>query len=489
MRRGGGPWPRQEERDGPRLGRRALLVGLGGTLLSAPWVARGLAEEPLTAILGASGLSLDSGFALVDLATGAVIEAHQPDIDRPPASVVKILTALFALETLGADHRFRTRLAATGPLEGGRLKGDLVLLGGGDPGLDTDALGTMAATVAGAGVTGLAGRVRVDAGALPAIAMIEPDQPAHVGYNPAVAGVNLNFNRVFLEWRPGSAGPVLAFSAPGARHSAAVRSIRAELGGNGYDHRLDGEAEVWRVGAGLARGEGGAWLPVRRPPAYAREVVAALMAGAGVVVPEMPAAATDGAATRDLAAHASAPLSQLMAGMLHHSTNLTAEVAGLAAARAGGRPADSLAHSAGVMSDWARRRYGLERAAFVNHSGLTVHSRMTPREMAAVLVRAEREGLAGLLRERPILDAKGEPIAGPARVRAKTGTLHWVRGLAGYLEARGRRLGFAIFAADLAARRGMAPGSAEPPPGARGWSGRARAQEQALLRRWTALHL
>ena len=72
------------------------------------------------------------------------------------------------------------------------------------------------------------------------------------------------------------------------------------------------------------------------------------------------------------------------------------------------------------------------------------------------------------------------------RVIAKTGTLNFARGLAGYLEGRdGRRHAFAIFSADMDAR--ARAGSAENPPGARGWLGRARAQERALLERWAKL--
>jgi D-alanyl-D-alanine carboxypeptidase/D-alanyl-D-alanine-endopeptidase (penicillin-binding protein 4) len=35
---------------------------------------------------------------------------------------------------------------------------------------------------------------------LPAIDQIDPAQLPHVGYNPSVSALNLNFNRVFFEW-------------------------------------------------------------------------------------------------------------------------------------------------------------------------------------------------------------------------------------------------------------------------------------------------
>ncbi len=51
-----------------------------------------------------------------------------------PASTLKLLTTAAALETMGPDYRFQTRLyAQTLPDENGVLKGDLYLQGGGDP--------------------------------------------------------------------------------------------------------------------------------------------------------------------------------------------------------------------------------------------------------------------------------------------------------------------------------------------------------------------
>ena len=66
---------------------------------------------------------------------------------------------------------------------------------------------------------------------------------------------------------------------------------------------------------------------------------------------------------------------------------------------------------------------------------------------------------------------------------AKTGTLNYVRGLAGYIGAvSGRRLAFAIFSEDLE-RRAKAADPART-AGSRGWRNRARALERKLLRGW-----
>ena len=47
-----------------------------------------------------------------------------------PGSTTKLLTVGTALELLGPDHRFRTRVYRTGPIRNGVLDGDLVLVAG-----------------------------------------------------------------------------------------------------------------------------------------------------------------------------------------------------------------------------------------------------------------------------------------------------------------------------------------------------------------------
>ena len=51
----------------------------------------------------------------------------------PAASLTKVATTIAALHHWGPDHRFETRLSATGPVQNGTLQGDLILQSDGDP--------------------------------------------------------------------------------------------------------------------------------------------------------------------------------------------------------------------------------------------------------------------------------------------------------------------------------------------------------------------
>ena len=466
-----------------RIDRRSLLLGAAAAL-AAPalprrtWAAASAAS--IASILDASGLGAVSGFAVADLDAGELIEGHDADVGRPPASVAKVVTTLYALDALGPGYRFRTRLLAAGPIEGGTLRGDLVLEGGGDPVLDTDRLGQLVAALKARGIERVEGRLLVADGALPFVPDVARDQPEDAGYNPTLSGMNLNFNRVQMSWAP-EQDPV--FGAPGAKLVVPVAGIGGAVGKGPIRHRFEDGREVWSLPAGRVNGRGSDWLPVRAPAPYAGEVFVGLAAQAGLTLPAaevVPRA--DGAA---LAISDSPALEPLLRDMLRYSTNITAEAIGLRASQARGKAPDGVAASAAAMGGWARQRFGLPAASFVDHSGLGDGSRVAPEEMVAVLRGAD--GLAALLRPRPVKGADGAPVDLEVEVVAKTGTLFFACALAGYMTGS-RRLAFAIFAADHERRAAIRPEERAQPAGSKAWAGRARAQEQALLRRWAALY-
>ncbi len=98
------------------------------------------AAEELTASLDQWVATLPSTSCFVVSSGAELIYEHQAQIPLAPASNMKILTATAALQALGPDFTFDTRVAATQAQDdNGVLPGDLYIIGSGDPLLMTDA--------------------------------------------------------------------------------------------------------------------------------------------------------------------------------------------------------------------------------------------------------------------------------------------------------------------------------------------------------------
>lgn len=494
-----------------RISRRMMLAGLlagaafpaaAEVMESSPRpVARGgkaavvpAAKGPLDAseLIAAAKLGGSVAYVLMDARTGELLEALGPDLPLPPASVAKAVTALYALEKLGSGYRFQTRVLATGPVTGGMVQGDIVLVGGGDPTLQTDQLGDLVLRLAKAGLKGATGRFLYWDGALPRLDGIARDQPDHVGYNAAIAGLCLNFNRVHFEWKRVSGDWQTTVDARGERFVPEVGMVRVAVAQRETPLFTYGRGRVeeWTVASG-ALGKGGSrWLPVRDPGAYVAEVFRTLARAQGIRLEpgERVASVPQG---DEIGQVESEPLPEVLRDMLRYSTNLTAECVGLTASGAGGLEASGRA-----MSDWVRATFGVGFDLH-DHSGLGGDSRVTAAGMAKVLVQAGREGrgLQQILRDVGMKDDKGKVIEGhPVKVLAKSGTLNFVSGLAGHIVppqtsgTPGRELVFAIFTGDPARRDVVPVAQREEPEGGKAWTGRARRLQGQLINRWAGLY-
>lgn len=436
-------------------------------------------------LVRASKLSGQTSLVFAEVQSGRILAASSPLRALPPASVAKILTALYALDRLGPAFRFETQLAYTGQMEYGRLDGDLILVGGGDPTLTTDDLAQLAAQAKAAGLREITGRLLVWGGRLPGSDVIDANQPDYVGYNPAVSGMNLNFNRVHFEWRTAPSGYEMSLQARTERYRPGVATIKMDVVDRAapvFSYRSTQKGDQWSVARGALGKEGGRWLPVRVPVAYAADVMTTLLRSHGIVAKEYSAISSL-PSVRTLVSVQSRNLGEICEDMLKYSTNLTAECVGLMASRAA-----NLRQSAEAMSVWVEQEFGVSQMSLVDHSGLGDQSRVAARDIVRVLSsdKAQRS-LRPILKPFKLRDGLDDAEA--FDVTAKTGTLNFVSGLAGYAampENPGKSVAFAIFSADLPTRDGLSRAQREQPPGGRAWSRRARVLQSKLIRRFVA---
>ena len=439
----------------------------------------------------------DVGFLVTDI-QGRQLAAHNAGQAFIPASVAKLPTAVAALDLLGADHRFGTRMLATANPRRGRLDGDLWLVGGGDPLLGADGLVHLCRDLSMAGVRRVTGRFLYDASLYQERPAIRDDQPMTAGYNPGVSALTVNFNRLRVRWGSGAPGDPRAWTLPPVPSVDLSLNRRQPEGRESGNWLPAGDSGVWQLSTG-ARGYGVDWLPLKNPARVAAEATRQACQRMGVELPATQAGiAPEGA--RTLAEHPSPPMHEVVRAMLRYSNNLVAELTGLAAGRKLTGQRIGLSQSAIAIAQWYERTLpetDWTRFDPGNHSGLNAYARMTPAQLTAILRFAHDARYGGdgrtlveLLPTVGLDGGLGRRLQTPDTafaVFAKTGTMNFVSGLAGYLPTRGGRARmFAIFVNDKPLRRAY---DANPAGNwgqqTSGWRSRAKQLEAALVRLWT----
>ena len=399
----------------------------------------------------------------------APLVSHRPDVARHPASTIKLLTTLAALEELGPAYQWKTDVHVTGPVRDGRLEGDLVLVGSGDPFLVVEQLFRLLAAVRARGLSTIAGRLVIDntrfsvAGEPPPGAF---DGKPHRAYNALPDAFLVNFNAfdVVVESREGAARvwtepPVAGLTVQGrlalSAGGCARRALRfAASEALTVDSPPDAPLPVITVSGRYPRGCRRWSFPrtVLPPVRFADGVVRALwsqMGGrieAGLAVAPVP----DGAARWHR--HRSPPLAQVLRGINKFSNNvMTRNLLLTLGAERFGAPGTADKGRRAVGAWLERRGIDAPHLQLANGAGLSRETRISARGLAKILIAGERSrfrpefaaslplaSLDGTMRTR----LAHHPEA--ARARIKTGLLDGVRAMAGYVRTRrGRTLAVA----------------------------------------------
>lgn len=381
---------------------------------------------------------LDEGTWLFDQRGGARLN---------PASNHKVITAIAAVELLGADYRFSTRLLRDGDA--------LVLVGEGDPSLQIQALHELASRALAAGAHLGARRIVVDDTAFsPERFGPGYDEPAGAGpsYLAPSGALSLSFNTVEVTVRPRGPGEAPSVElAPASDHVAVVRAGRRRA------------LEV----TSACTPEGGTTITVAGPPSRKPTVVRRRICdparftgeafaqvlhelGAERLPVERGAASSD---ARAVAEHRSAPLAELLASALKYSNNFTSEqVLRTMGWRMRGEPGSWDNGREALAAFWAAAGNDPAALVFENGAGLSLRGRVSPRGLVRVLALTRDEGAPAAALVPALASAGGEGTlrlrmpGGRGRVRGKTGTIGGVSALTGLAATPdGRRaLGFSI---------------------------------------------
>lgn len=311
------------------------------------------------------------------------------------ASTQKLLVAAAALSVLGPTHRFTTTAASSSALHGGALAGDLFVVGGGDPLLTTapDAappstrLADLADAIVRAGVRQIDG------------ALVADDS-------------RYDRERAVPDWKPSETA----------------------------------EGDVGALGALVVDGgfEPGTGDPASDPALTTVRQLGQLLEARGVQISggERSTGSTAPVShTRVVASIESHPLAEIVEQMLTVSNNETAELLTRELGHALGGAGSTAAGTRAVQSALARLGDPVSGLELHDGSGLAPDDRVTCAALLRVIDLSARPRFAAIDRGLPVAGRTGTlasrfagtPLAG--RLRAKTGHIEGVVGLAGVIDA------------------------------------------------------
>jgi D-alanyl-D-alanine carboxypeptidase/D-alanyl-D-alanine-endopeptidase (penicillin-binding protein 4) len=173
-------------------------------LISTSAIASTL-PEPVSEALKRAHIPLSSvGIVVQETHEAAPIISLNAERAMNPASTMKLLTTLAALETLGPAYRWKTEAYLNGKLENGVLQGDLVFKGYGDPKLTVEEFWMWLRELRQRGLREIHGDIVLDHSFFEAVSQnpAEFDHDPTRAYNVGTNALLLNFNALHLHLIP-----------------------------------------------------------------------------------------------------------------------------------------------------------------------------------------------------------------------------------------------------------------------------------------------
>ena len=418
----------------------------------------------LDAILARLGPHAITALRVVSPTSGEVLYERNPDLSLTTASNMKLLTSATALARLGPEYRFTTQVRTLGVRDaGGILRGDLLLVGGGDPVLETGDLATLADAIKKAGIRQVAGSLIVDDHRYDDQRLGDSwnwdDEPYY--YCAQIGALSVNRNVMTMRITPGKQPGMPAQISVEPLTDYVTVDAKVTTGERGSGTKLSMMRERARNVARLT-GSVGVDAPQQRrevtceaPDRYTGALFRRLLLERGIQITGVLRQAAAPAGGTVLAEHLSPELRKILPLLNKPSDNLIAEMLlkELAWVDSKGTAPGSAEKGAEVVLTWLKSK-GVNTSGVRggDGSGLGRRNLVTARALTMLLASVETEpwyevfvsslpvaGEDGTLRRRM------RDTVAQGKLHAKTGSLNGVSSLSGYVEtAGGERLVFSM---------------------------------------------
>jgi serine-type D-Ala-D-Ala carboxypeptidase/endopeptidase (penicillin-binding protein 4) len=391
-----------------------------------------------------------------------------PETPVNPASVMKLVTTRAALGLLGPQFRHQTRIATTGRLEAGVLRGDLFFQGGGDPKLVVEDLDEIAKRLKSMGIERIEGNLVVDGTRFdePEIDPGQFDGRPFSTYNVGPHAAMVNFKSVKVSVWPEAGKRVRVMTEPRFRDQELLQKIQLIDGGcnkNRVSARMEqptkGAEPKLLVSGVIGKQCNGVdfYVSVMDHARFAMTAFrAAWEATGGVMKVKLQTGITPENARTLVQWESPRPLIELVADINKLSNNPMTRQLFLTLSAGEGRPATRQESRLAVKAYLASRGLVFPELVIDNGSGLSREERISAKSLARLLA----DGLIGPDAQAWVETLPAVGIEGTVRNRMrnsvlegrawlKTGTLDDVRALAGYIRsAEGRWVVFVAMVND-----------------------------------------
>lgn len=448
------PRPRGHGYPLPSLWLALLLIPLGGTGIGSPLpieIEKALRLHQLD--------QADLSLYVRDVTQDQPRLDFNGQVPRVPASTIKLLTSIVALGQLGPNFRWQTRAWLGGPLAAGRVAGDLIIQGGGDPSLRLEDLWRFLWELRARGLQTIGGDLIIDNSAFapPDTTRNAFDGKGKSPYNalPIAFSVNQQVTQVELQLDPG-ARTLRAYLNPPIGQLALRNQLRVVQGTcQTKNHRVHVAVDptapdtltlsgTFAAGCGRDSITGLLLDPVQQ----AGQAVLALWEGLGGT---LEGRLREGVRPKQAVlfhTHTSPELPVVLRDINKWSNNLIARTLFLTLGMERYGPPATPAKGEAAAKEWlAAQGLDLPELVVENGSGLSRADRIATASMGRLLAWAYvNPGMSELIASMPILGVDGtlyrrlrrEPVRGHGHL--KTGTMAGATGLAGFVDDRqGRR--------------------------------------------------
>ena len=453
-----------------KVSRAAPTAALALVLAPAIAPAADALPAPVAAAMRASGVPSSSAALFVqEVGAPRPTVAFNAGAVMNPASTMKLVTTLAALELLGPTFAWKTEAWTAGVQQGDVLEGDLVLRGTGDPKLTVENFWLMLRALRARGLREIRGDLVLDRAYFEPVAQDEGrfDNEPLRPYNVAPDALLLNFKAYRFTFVPDpERGMAQVTVEPRSALLDLTSAVRLADGPcNDWRARLKADFNANGGMGGVARAAFSGLFPtacgektwnvaLQSHPNYVLGVFRQLWEELGGT---LRGGVRDGPAPaggRLLYSNESPALAEVLRDMNKFSNNVMARQLFLTLSAEVMKQPARADRSAQVVQGWLARK-GLEFPELVmeNGSGLSRTERIGAANMGRLLLAAYASPvMPEFIASMPLVAYDGtmkrrlkyESVAGQAHI--KTGSLSDVRSLAGYvLDSRGRRFAVVFF--------------------------------------------